>query len=106
VQARVGDYLYLGKPITAGGQVAHAITMHLFAQALPGAPQQQSQGCQGHACNSPAHPGYVILADINKPCPGAAPMALMESIVALSSPSKGKLSKSRKTLSSRVATNI
>jgi hypothetical protein len=40
VQARVGDLKYRGQPIVTGDQVAHAITMHLFAQALPGAPAQ------------------------------------------------------------------
>jgi hypothetical protein len=67
-QARVGDLNYLGQPITTGGQVAHAVTMHLFGQALPGATQQTPQPCSGHPCNEPAHPGYILLTDINKPC--------------------------------------
>jgi hypothetical protein len=70
-QARVGDLNYLGQPITTGGQVAYAITMHLFAQALAGAPQQGSQSCKGHPCNDPAHPGYILLTDINQPCGSA-----------------------------------
>jgi hypothetical protein len=90
IPARVGDYSYLGKPISTGGQVAQAITMHLFAQALPGAPQQQSQKCTAHACNSPSHPGYVIPTDINKPCPAAHAMALAEHMNVVASPKKGK----------------
>jgi hypothetical protein len=67
-QARVGDLNYLGQPITTGGQVAHAVTMHLFGQALLGAPQQTPQPCLGHPCNDPAHPGFIVLTDINTPC--------------------------------------
>lgn len=67
-QARVGDLNYKGKPVTTGGQVADAITMHLFGQALPGSPSQQHQPCTGHPCSDPNHPGFVILTDINKPC--------------------------------------
>jgi hypothetical protein len=67
-QARVGDLNYLGQPITTGGQVAHAVTMHLFGQALPGAPQQTPQSCLGHPCTDPAHPGFIVLTDINTPC--------------------------------------
>ena len=67
-QLRVGDLQYKGVKISKGGQVADAITMHLFAQALPGAPHQQSQPCAGHACTTPNHPGVIILTDINTPC--------------------------------------
>jgi hypothetical protein len=72
VQARVGDLSYLGQPITTGGQVAHAITMHLFGQALQGAPKQSAQKCVGHPCNDANNPGFIILTDINKPCGGTA----------------------------------
>jgi hypothetical protein len=105
-QARVGDYSYLGRPISAGGQVAHAITMHLFAQALPGAPQQQSQKCTAHACNSLSHPGYVIPTDINTACPAAHAMALAEHIKVLASPEKGRPIANRKQKFSRVAATL
>jgi len=67
-QARVGDLKYQGVPITMGGQIANAITMNLFAQALPGAPAQTPQPCNGHACSDPAHPGFVIPTSIGTPC--------------------------------------
>jgi len=67
-QARVGDLKYKGIPISMGGQVADAITMHLFAQALPGAPSQPSQPCYGHPCFDPNHAGFVILTKVGTPC--------------------------------------
>ena len=73
-QARVGDLKYLGVPISSGGQVANAITMHLFAQALQGAPHQQTQKCGAHPCFDSSHPGFVIPTQIGIPCqppPGA-----------------------------------
>jgi hypothetical protein len=71
VQARVGDLNYLGKPIVTGGQIAHAITMHLFAQALPGAPVQNHQSCIAHPCNAPGHPGFIIPTPVEQACPTA-----------------------------------
>lgn len=76
VQARVGDLQYLGRPITKGGQVANAVTMHLFAQALPGAPGQGSQTCQAHACSDPNHPGFIIPTAIGTPCQPPHPHGL------------------------------
>jgi len=67
-QARVGDLNYQGVPISMGGQIANAITMHLFAQALPGAPNQPFQPCKMHPCFDSTHPGFVIPTDIGTPC--------------------------------------
>jgi hypothetical protein len=67
-QLRVGDLHYKGVKISKGGQVADAITMHLFAQALPGAPHQASQQCSAHPCASQNHPGVIIPTDIHTPC--------------------------------------
>lgn len=85
-QARVGDLNYLGRPIVTGGQVAHAITMHLFAQAIPGAPAQQSQNCKAHPCSAPNHPGFIIPTPIGTPCPGALTMALAAHLQTLALP--------------------
>jgi hypothetical protein len=74
-QARVGDLKYKGVPISMGGQIADAITMNLFAQALPGAPQQVSQKCYGHPCFDSNHPGFVLLTKVGIPC--QAPKAEM-----------------------------
>lgn len=86
VQARVGDLNYQGVPIETGGQVAHAITMHLFAQAIPGAPNQTPQPCIKHPCNAPDHPGFIIPTDIGKPCPTKLKMSLAAYLATLSSP--------------------
>ena len=69
-QARVGDIKYQGQSIAYGGQVANAIRMNLFAQAIPGAPAQNSQACVGHACFNPTQPGFVVLTPINTPSRG------------------------------------
>lgn len=69
---RVGDLLVNGQPIVAGGQIANAITMQLFALTLPGAPSQSPQACKGHPCPDPNHPGYILDTDIGKPCPTTA----------------------------------
>jgi hypothetical protein len=76
VQARVGDLKYQGQPIVTGGQVAHAITMHLFAQAMPGAPAQSPQTCKAHPCSAPGHPGFIIPTKIGTPCPTSLNMTL------------------------------
>ena len=67
--ARVGDLNYLGLPIQYGGQVADAVQMNLFAQALRGAPAQTAQTCFGHTCFSPSNPSYIILTPTGTPCP-------------------------------------
>jgi hypothetical protein len=81
-QARVGDLKYKGVSISMGGQVADAITMHLFAQALPGAPNQPSQTCTGHPCFDPHNPAIVIPTAIGKPCqpPHADLLAHMQAV--------------------------
>jgi hypothetical protein len=89
-QARVGDLQYLGKPITKGGQVANAITMHLFAQALPGAPAQQSQPCMGHPCSDPRHPGFIVTTPVGKPCQGLAVPSLAAHLELVSAAFRGE----------------
>lgn len=66
---RVGDLLVDGQPIVAGGQIANAITMQLFALTLPGAPSQSPQACKGHPCPDLNHPGYILNKDISDSCP-------------------------------------
>lgn len=67
-QARVGDLKYRGVPIRYGAQVADAVTMHLFAQALPGAPRQTPVPCKGHPCPDTNHPDHMIFTRIGFPC--------------------------------------
>lgn len=86
-QARVGDLKYQGVPISTGGQIANAITMHLFAQALPSAPQQASQPCYGHPCFDPHHAGFVILTKIGEPCQ-APQVEMLAHMVAVRPPSR------------------
>jgi hypothetical protein len=80
-QARVGDLNYMGVPIQYGGQVADAILMNLFAQALPGALAQKPQSCRGHACFSPTNPSYIITAPAGKPCPTQAGTNLLAEVI-------------------------
>lgn len=74
-QARVGDLRYMGVPIQSGGQIADAITMNLFAQALPGAPTQEPVSCIAHPCPDPDHPDYVIPVPVGTPCSGVPSLA-------------------------------
>jgi hypothetical protein len=87
-QARVGDLNYIGVPIQYGGQVADAILMNLFAQALPGAPMQKPKSCHGRTCFSPTNPSYIVIGDPGKPCPNQARMSLLEEVVQAA---KGKI---------------
>jgi hypothetical protein len=80
-QARVGDLNYMGLPIQYGGQVADAVLMNLFAQALPGAPTQKPQPCMGHPCFSPTNPSYIITAPVGKPCPTSAGANVLAEVV-------------------------
>ena len=59
------------QPIQFGGQVAAAITMGLFAQALPGAPAQSGTECSLKPCPDPNFPSVIVPTKLNKPC-GAA----------------------------------
>lgn len=97
-QARVGDLNCNGSPITMGGQVANAITMNLYAQALPGAPAQNTQQpCVSHPCPDPAHPGYVIPTRIGVQCKTPGPN-LVQHIAAMrpeTAPVSGKVRRSR-----------
>jgi hypothetical protein len=70
-QARVGDFKYEGQQIQYGGQVADAISMNLFALALPGALAQGPSACYYHPCFDPRNPDFVIPTPINKPCQAA-----------------------------------
>jgi len=95
-QARAGDLKYLGVPISSGGQVANAITMHLFAEALDGAPHQQPQKCGAHPCFDSTHPGYVIPTPIGTPCQpaqGALAAHVVNVRAKMSAPLKGVYSR-------------
>lgn len=77
-QLRVGDLKVSGEKIVAGGQVADVITITLFAQAIPGAPDQQRQPCVYRPCPDRDRPDYIHPIPFNSTCPqdGISPLAL------------------------------
>lgn len=89
-QARVGDLLYKGVPIEAGGQVADAVTMHLFAQAIPGAPAQEPQPCSNKCCDAPRLPGFLIQVRVKDECPPAETETVALRRLAPASGARGK----------------
>jgi len=68
-QVRVGDLLANGAQVVTGGQIANAITMQVFALALPGAPTQQRVACLGRPCPDPTTPEYIEVISFNQSCP-------------------------------------
>lgn len=68
-QLRVGDLKVNGEKIITGGQVADVITMTLFAQAIPGAPQQARRPCEGSPCPDSERPALIHLIPFGSVCP-------------------------------------
>jgi hypothetical protein len=68
------------QPIQFGGQVAAAITMGLFAQALPGAPAQSATECALKPCPDPNFPSVIIPTDVNTPCRAPHTAALVDAL--------------------------
>jgi hypothetical protein len=58
-QLRVGDLTVDHNLIITGGQVAHRITMTLYALACAGAPKQTPRNCHLAPCPNAAHPDYI-----------------------------------------------
>jgi hypothetical protein len=77
-QLRVGDLKINGEKIDTGGQVADAVTMTLFAEALPGAPVQQRVICRGRPCPDKSHPDFIHAIPFKAKCPqqGITPQAV------------------------------
>ena len=70
-QLRVGDLKVHGEQIVTGGQIADAVTMTLYALAIPGAPAQQRVACVYRPCPDKSHPDFIQAIPFNKQCPGA-----------------------------------
>jgi hypothetical protein len=64
----VSDLLCNNTPIRFGGQVAAAITMGLFAEALPGALAQTRIECEFQGCPDPNNPNVIVFAKPGTDC--------------------------------------
>ena len=68
-QLRVGDLKVEGEQVVTGGQVADTITMTLFAEALPGAPEQEGIACRFSPCPDSTRPDLIRPIPFGSVCP-------------------------------------